>query len=139
MGARWWGRSCGFALVGYEAQVTRRSTKRRRSSNPRPGRNSLRATSGNVVAAVRLSKLFHSLNPREIVELDVTWPKALVSLGLSTRLDYLSDKFDGEPRVYFHEFDRPPMLFTAAALQPNGDSILILIGKFKIEKAGIVG
>lgn len=89
--------------------------------------------------AVRLSKAFHGFDPRSIKKVNVEWPKALVLLGPCVRLDYYSDKFDGKGRIYFHEFEKPAAVYAAESVQPDGTSLLIVKGNFRIRPEGITG
>lgn len=97
------------------------------------------ARQGQLVKAVQLSRLFHASGPRAIHRVDVEWPKALVLIGPCVQVDYLSDKFDGRVRWYYHEFKEPCMIFAAPESQPDGDSLLVIKGKFRITADGIVG
>lgn len=91
--------------------------------------------------ALRKSEEFFGFKPRWVSKAKMTWPKSLVQLGACAQVDYISDKFDGKTRRYFHEFegDQLPLIYAAPAPQPNGDNILIIVGKFKIEADGIIG
>jgi len=89
--------------------------------------------------ALELSEQFHGFKPRTIQQIKVEWPKSLVCLGPAARVDYISDKFDGTVRRYWHEFDDGSVLYTDPELQPDGSCMLIIIGKFTIEPEGITG
>ena len=92
-----------------------------------------------VNKAMRLSKSFHGFDPRRIKGVDLDWPKALVCLGPCVRLDYYSDKHDGKPRIYFHEFEKPAAVYAAESPQPDGTNLLIIHGHFSIKPEGITG
>lgn len=94
---------------------------------------------GQLVRAVELSTLFHEAAPRAIHQVDIEWPKALVLIGPCLQLDYLSDKYDGKVRWYYHNFEKPSVVFAAATPQPDGDNVLVIKGKFRITADGIVG
>jgi hypothetical protein len=95
---------------------------------------------GNPSAAEKLSERFFKMPARFKRQVAITWPKRqLVCLGAVVRVDYLSDKFDGKTRCYYHRFEKPMALYTCAVSQPNGSNLLIVHGKFKIESAGITG
>lgn len=119
--------------------ATKKTTGKKRApgrpKNPCPARRNR----SELAHAIGLSRRFHGLRPRRRKRLSVHWPKALTSLGRCARLDYLSAKYDGRLRAYFHEFDEPPDLFVAPGRQPGGRTMLIMIGKFQIKKAGIIG
>lgn len=89
--------------------------------------------------AVALSRKFHGFEPRRIKAAVIRWPKALAHLGACVSVDYLCDKFDGQQRRYFHEFTGRCDVFAAPRAMPDGDSILIIKGNFKILAEGITG
>lgn len=94
---------------------------------------------GTVERAARLSERFHGMRPRRVSGVRITWPKALVLIGHVVRLDYLSDKEDGKPRIYTHDFDRPAQVFASGSARSGQKNILLLHGKFAITEEGIVG
>jgi len=89
--------------------------------------------------ALELSEKFYGFQPRSIQEIKVEWPKSLVCLGPAARVDYISDKFDGTVRRYWHEFDDGAVLYADPESQPDGSTILVIIGQFTIEPEGITG
>jgi hypothetical protein len=89
--------------------------------------------------AMALSKAFYGFDPRYLKRRNLTWPKSLVLLGACPQVDYISDKFDGKKRQYYHEFVHPTLIFAGPKAQKNGDNVLIIIGKFEITEDGIVG
>lgn len=89
--------------------------------------------------ALDLSREFFDLEPRKVKRVDIDWPKALVCLGVCPQVDYISDKFDGKIRHYFHEFEGPCQLFAGDAPQVDGSNILIIHGNFKLKPEGITG
>ena len=101
------------------------------------GNNSIKPNT--VSRAARLSQRFHGLRPRRLSRIKITWPKALVLLGDVVRLDYLSDKEDGKPRIYTHEFDRPAQVFASGNAKSGQRNLLLLRGAFDITEEGIVG
>ena len=89
--------------------------------------------------ALEVSERFYGFKPRNIRRIDVEWPDSLACLGPAARVDYISDKFDGKVRRYWHEFDGEAVLFCDPEQQPDGSSRLVIIGKFTIEPEGITG
>jgi len=92
-----------------------------------------------TMAAIELSRKFYGYDPRNIKSLNLVWPKSLVSLGACVQVDYASDKYDGILRQYYHEFEGPCVLLAAPKPQKNGQMMLVILGKFKINDNGIVG
>jgi|GEM_PF-3698510 len=92
-----------------------------------------------VDRAKKLSRRFYGFKPRRLRRCNVDWPKALVSLGWCAQVDYVTDKFDGRVRRYYHEFNPGVHVLAGADPQPNGDSLLVIKGKFKITEKGLVG
>lgn len=72
----------------------------------------------------------------KFVEVDL--PQALVEIGVCPRVDYISDKFDGKRRRYFHEFTSRPKIYMSEKRMRNGQNVLLIIGKFKITADGLV-
>jgi hypothetical protein len=95
--------------------------------------------SGAVHAATELSQQFHGFKPRRIQRVRIDWPKALTHLGQCAQVDYVCRKFDGKTRRYFHEFENVAHVLAAPNSQPDGDSLLIIKGKFRIKPEGITG
>jgi hypothetical protein len=89
--------------------------------------------------ALELSRKFYGFDPRKIKGINITWPKALVSIGAAARINYISDKFDGKTREYYHQFDKPAVVYVGDQPQKDGTSLIIIHGKFKIKPEGIVG
>lgn len=92
-----------------------------------------------LAAAAELAERFNGKPPRRIRSVKIRWPRALMHVGPCAQLDYVSDKWDGKLRQYFHEFTGRCDLFAAPAAQPDGDGLLILKGKFKLKPEGITG
>lgn len=111
--------------------------RRRRSVNPCLSPEL--SQNPELAQALRLSRRFFGMNPRGRRSIAVRWPKAVTQLGICTRLEYASDKFDGKLRVYFHDFKRPPVLLTPGRQSGPGANMLILFGRFHVEDAGITG
>jgi hypothetical protein len=102
--------------------------------------NPLRAKKGRAVkAAARLSERFYGKRARFSSSINLIWPEAVTALGHCARLDYLSDKFDGIPRIYYHDFEEFPIVYANPEPQPGGNTMLIIVGKFKLEPDGITG
>jgi len=90
-------------------------------------------------ASLRLSEKFHGARPRTVRRQPIEWPKSLVHIGALAQLDYISDKYDGTLRQYFHEFEKPCSVFAGAIAQADGTNLLIVKGRFNIKADGIVG
>jgi len=115
---------------------------RKTFENPKAKKQSAKASgrAGQARArAERLSELFHGSPPRFSKTVDLNWPEAVTALGHCARLDYLSDKFDGKPRIYFHDFREFPEVYAVPGKQPGGKTMLIIVGKFKLKPEGITG
>jgi hypothetical protein len=93
------------------------------------------------MGAKRLSKLFHWFKASRVTHRKWTTPEELVRLGSAcAQVNYVSDKFDGELREYYHKFEGRSELF--AAVDEKGNAIpgtLIILGDFDINEFGIVG
>jgi hypothetical protein len=89
--------------------------------------------------ALDLSRKFYSFDPRRISRRNIVWPKSFLVLGSCAQVDYISDKFDGKFKQYFHEFSGPCVLLGSPDSQKNGERMLIILGKFKLTKDGIIG
>lgn len=92
-----------------------------------------------IQAAAKLSEVFHQLAPRYLNKVKIDWPKALTCLGGCAQVNYISDKFDGKPREYYHQFEGPCKLYTGTRKGRQVQGLLIIHGNFKITKDGIVG
>ena len=93
----------------------------------------------SIEKAEKISKLFYGMRPRNMRKTRITWPRALVLLGKCAQLNYVCDKFDGKVREYYHRFGPGCMVFAGDSPQADGTQLLIIKGKFKIQKAGITG
>ncbi len=120
-----------FAATDRPGPIPKKRNTCPRTANPR--------LSPAVKRAAKLSADFHGAPPRKLKYLDIEWPRALVRLGRCARVDYVSDKFDGKTRQYFHDFEGEASLFTAERPLPGGHSCLVIIGDFKIKPQGITG
>lgn len=89
--------------------------------------------------AVELSRRFYGLAPRQIRRVNITWPRALVCIGAGARIDYISDKFDGKVRRYFHEFEKEALVYIPDYPQPDGKNLIIIHGNFEFQPEGITG
>lgn len=103
----------------------------RKQSNP-----SARA---ELVKAARLSETFHGFQPRKLRHAAIKWPKALAHLGACVSLDYMSDKHTGQWVRYFHEFTGRCDVYAAPRCMPDGDSLLVIKGNFKVLEQGLTG
>lgn len=92
-----------------------------------------------VRRAISLSRRFYGFEPRRIKRIGWRWPKAVAHIGRCSQINYVSDKFDGKVREYFHEFTHTCQVFAPDKPQPNGDQVLIIRGKFNLRREGIVG
>lgn len=93
----------------------------------------------NPSKAEKLSEAFHGFKPRRRRRVELDFPTAMVSLGRVHRIEYLSDKFDGRLRSYFHDFEGPAALYTSDEPQKDGSTLLIIHGRFKVKAEGITG
>lgn len=94
---------------------------------------------GPIRRAIELSKKFYGFKPRHLKTVSLTWPRALVLIGQCAQVDYVSDKFDGKERQYYHRFSHPCTIYASEQPQKDGSSLLIIKGQFKIQKQGITG
>ena len=92
-----------------------------------------------IQVAKELSRKFYGMMPRSVKNIEIDWPKSLILIGLCPEVNYISDKFDGQLRQYFHEFEDPPIIMVGVPKQKDGDNLIIIKGKFKIKSDGIVG
>jgi len=89
--------------------------------------------------AVVLSEKFHGHTARFERKVEIEWPKSLTSLGVCARVDYIADKWDDGIVRYWHEFTGPVMLFADPDVQKDGNQVLVIYGKIKVESEGITG
>ncbi len=89
--------------------------------------------------AVALSEKFHGHSARFESAVDIDWPKSLTKIGVCARVDYIADKWDDGVVRYWHEFTGPVMLFADPGVQADGNRVLVIYGKIKIESEGITG
>ncbi len=108
----------------------------KKAANPKRAR---RQSFDPVKAAVSLSTKFHQLLPQSLKKINIACPDNLVELGRCVQVNYVTDKFDEKPREYWHRFEGPAKLLATSTKQPNGDTWLIIAGKFKVKKEGITG
>lgn len=98
-----------------------------------------RRVSKALKAALEKSSEFHGRPPKAILRRKLAIAKAMIRIGACARVDYISDKWDGKFRIYFHEFESEPEIYASAKPSSQGENILIIVGKFKIEADGIIG
>lgn len=103
---------------------------RKRFMNPKVNRETKKA--------LKLSRGFYGFDPRKVRRINIDWPRSVVCLGPAAQVDYISDKFDGVVRRYFHEF-KDAILYASAEPQKDGSNLLIIHGKFKVKPEGITG
>ena len=89
--------------------------------------------------AVVLSEKFHGQPARFETKVEIDWPDSLVAIGVCARVDYIADKYGDGVIRYWHEFEGVPMLYADPELQADGTQLMVIIGKYKIESAGITG
>jgi len=91
--------------------------------------------------ALKKSEEFFGAKPRWIKKVELDYPRTFVQIGVCPRVDYVSDKWDGKLRVYFHNFDPEdmPVILAAPEAQTNGENMIIILGKFDIKAEGIIG
>lgn len=92
-----------------------------------------------VERASKLSKKFHGAAPRTVKHIDFRSPKCLALIGSCAQLDYVSDKWDGKRRQYYHKFEKPCLVMADPDPQPDGSRMIVLLGTFKINERGIIG
>jgi hypothetical protein len=92
-----------------------------------------------VKRAARMSELFNGRPPKRVTSVNVTLPKALVHIGPCAQIDYVSGKFDGKKRQYYHVFEGQAELYAAADPMPDGRTLLMILGDFEIKPEGITG
>lgn len=92
-----------------------------------------------TVEAVKAARMFTGLPTREVWNEHFEWPKALPMIGPCTEVEYVSHKFDGKLRRYYHKFGKGARIYFDNKPQRNGDHILIIRGPFKIKPEGITG
>ena len=92
-----------------------------------------------VERAVVLSEKFHGSRARFETAVEIDWPESLVAIGVCARVDYIADKFGDGIIRYWHEFEGVPMLYADPELQADGNQLMVIIGKYKIESVGITG
>lgn len=111
----------------------------KKSSRKNPCPKTANPGSRALNQALDLSRRFHGAKPRKVREINFRAPQSLVSIGQCAQLDYVSDKFDGRRRRYFHEFEQPCTVLADPQRQADGQSLIVLLGKFKITERGIIG
>lgn len=114
-----------FQATGKRGKVKNACPK---NANPSP-----------VHEAAKLSEQFHGAAPRKVRSVFIRWPKAFMRIGQCAQVDYISDKFDGKVRQYFHKFEKPAELFSDTKPQADGSMIMLIRGKFRIKPEGITG
>jgi hypothetical protein len=92
-----------------------------------------------LAAAARLSQAFHGAPPRKVKSVNIKWPRAMTKIGDCAQVDYISDKWDGKLKQYFHRFEKPAELFTDTKPQADGSMIMVIRGQFRIKPEGITG
>jgi hypothetical protein len=90
-------------------------------------------------AALAKSAEFTGRPPKRIRKISIKWPESLVAIGPCAQVDYISNKFDGKYRRYFHEFEGDAFIFAAPDPQKDGRNMLVIVGDFTIEADGIIG
>ena len=89
--------------------------------------------------AVELSRKFFGFKPRKLKVVELDFPETLVHIGGCPRVDYINDKWTGELVQYYHYFEKDCNVFAFPEPQENGDNVLMIRGKFKITKDGLIG
>ena len=92
-----------------------------------------------VERAAGLSRKFHGAAPRIVKHIDFRSPKCLALIGSCAQLDYVSDKWDGKRRQYYHKFEKPCLVLADPDPQPDGSRLIVILGKFRITERGIIG
>lgn len=120
-----------FQATGRAGKLPKTPNRCPKQANP--------TTNGELIDAARLSEKFHGFKPRRISQANITWPRALVRIGACAQVDYVSDKFDGKLRQYYHEFEKACHVYAFPRPQADGSNALLIVGKFKIDKDGLIG
>ena len=92
-----------------------------------------------TVDVVKASQMFTGFPPADKWNEHFDWPKAMPMIGPCTEIEYVSDKFDGKVRRYFHRFGKGTRVYFDHKPQRNGDRLLIIRGPFDIKPEGITG
>lgn len=92
-------------------------------------KDAIKAATAKALAWFRRPDL---TTPPQVIQWDP--PEAAVLIGRIVAIEYYSDKFDGTPRVYRHDFTKMRDL----AVSPDG-STLIVIPPFRVTTRGIEG
>lgn len=90
-------------------------------------------------SAIQKSEEFFGFVPRKLKRKRIEWSGTFVDLGACARVDYVNDKWDGQTRIYYHNFEKPARLLVDPEPQPDGSMVMVIVGKFKIEADGIIG
>lgn len=104
-----------------------------------PGDHFANPDGSDRAKAVALSKKFHGFEPRRISKQRMNFPSAWTEIGVCSQLNYVTDKWDGKVREYFHEFVNECRIFAAPNVQPSGEALLLIKGNFEIRPEGITG
>lgn len=83
--------------------------------------------------AVTKYREFNGKDPDEIIEIDAVDFPTLIHIGKAEMLAYFSDK-EGKPAFYKHEFGEESGEMPELYMNPEGDTIIIHGGNFRIEK-----
>lgn len=87
----------------------------------------------NHKKAEKLYREFNGKEPEEIIEIEgVNFPE-LVHIGKAESIAYLSEK-EGKPIFYKHEFGEDSGELPDFYTNPEGDTLIIHGGHFRIEK-----
>jgi len=89
-----------------------------------------------ILAATRKARAWFRRENLTTRPQSVTWspPDAAVLIGQIVAIEYASDKFDGERRIYRHEFTK----LHDMAVSTDGTTIIVLPG-FRVTTRGIEG
>jgi len=98
-----------------------------------------RQPSKGLARAIEKSTEFFGFLPRWVRRKKITWSGQLIQIGGCVRVDYVNDKYDSKVRRYFHEFENQAQIFADPVPQKNGEMVLVIVGRFKIEAEGIIG
>ena len=131
-----------YKVGAQTREVWRRKDKVKFQATGKVGRvknNCPKTANGPLGEAVAASEMFYGLKARHKKSQVYAWPKSLAKIGPCVRLEYLSDKFDGKKRQYFHDFGPGAEVFFDPRTQANGDALILIRGKFTIKPEGITG
>lgn len=86
-------------------------------------------------SAVKKYLDFTGFKDFKVTELNLTLPKELIKIGECDQINYVSDKWDGTRRFYFHTLEKFGNLY----IDPSGKIAIITGLNLKIKPEGLIG